>query len=197
MVAIKSVTLFSVLAALVAAAPAAQDSKALTAEEILAPYAPELAKREAAPASVLNLSAVTTLLLSITSFLTSTLVNLGTLNLDGELSAVGDLLTNITTVVTQLVNTLTGVTVGTGLAATLNTLLINTGLKTLLNLLLTIVNQLVSELTGKTLSTTLINVITSLRDTLNNLSTVLGSAGLGDGVTSIITSIVNLLNTLL
>ncbi|VVT55540.1 uncharacterized protein SAPINGB_P004643 [Magnusiomyces paraingens] len=206
MVSIKSVTLFSALAALVAAAPApaaAPEAKAIaaappTADELLAPYT-GVEKRDAnaAPAQLLDLGFLSTLLGAIVSFLNDALTSLLTLNLNGTLAAVGDLLTNITTVLVKLVDSLTGVVVGTGLAGALNKLLLTTGLKTLLQALLTIVNQLVKSLSGKTLDSSLINIITSLRGTLNNLSTVLGSAGLGDGVSNLLNSIISLLDTLL
>lgn len=198
MVAIKNITLVSLLAAIAAAAPVAGASTELqvrdaTAAELLAPFE-EIQKREAEAAlQVLDLTAVTTLLASLLSFLQSTLFNLGTLNVSGELASVVTLVTNLTTVLTQLVNSLTNVTVGTGLLGTLNKLIVNTGLTTLLSVLLSIVANLVKQLTGKTLDGNLVTVLKGLKDILNTLSATLGSAGLGNGAIATINSILGLL----
>ncbi|VVT55493.1 uncharacterized protein SAPINGB_P004624 [Magnusiomyces paraingens] len=168
----------------------------LTAKEILAPFM-EIQKRDAQSNNIIDISPIITLINAATSFLQSALTSIVNLNPTSAVTSVGDLITNLTTVVAQIVNSINNISNQTGTSGALNRILLITGIRYFLDIFKQVVNALVSFLTGRTLDAHTVNMIKVLRDTLNNLSRSLSKSGMGDEVVKVVVSIVNLLNSLI
>lgn len=187
MVAIRNIALFSTIATMAMAAPAAsadvvaRDTTELTNAELEAIVNSSYGLEKRAVGDLVY--TVLGLLANIGTFLGQTLNNVLTLNLSAESDALTNLLIGVNAQILQLSGALNGLGPLSGLGGLLQKLLINTGVASTVLALSTTVSTLVAKIlkNGGNLSDAQKAAFTTLQATISALYNTLQNQGLGAG----------------